>query len=171
MHGTTEKYTVGGFVTMERIGELPSAEKILAQNYVSDITPKQAQGSAWFSVTFGRDYIDPVTKMTRKGRIPVEAPLMPPGIYKLTSHISYVEKRTLSGEYYPFRSKPQSTHIVVEAGKWSILGHEVEVDESTQPLTVTAKFRQSGKDALPRLRSGGFYSFHPDFVIADPLPQ
>ena len=171
IHGRTEKYTIGGFAKLERIGEPPSTQKVSARTYVADISEEEAQGSKWYTATFGQDYIDPLTNMPRKGRITFDAPLLPPGIYKLTSQASYVEKLTLSGEYYPFRSKPQSTTIVVEAGKWSILGHEVKIDESTQPMTVAVHFWQSGKDALPRLRSGGFYSFNPDFVIADPLPK
>jgi hypothetical protein len=168
--GKTEKYTVFGFATLERISEPPGAGKVSSQAYVPNVTAQQAQGSAWFSAAFGDDYIDPVTLRSRKGRIPVNAPLMPPGIYRLTAQASVVEKRTLSGKYYPFRSPPQSTTVVVEAGKWTILWHKVLVDESTEPMTVTVDFGQSGQDALPRLRKSGGSSFSPEFVIADPLP-
>jgi hypothetical protein len=168
--GKTEKYTIRGFITMDRIGEPPGAGKVNAQAYVPNVSAQQAQGNAWFSTTFGDDYIDPATLSSREGRILIDAPLMPPGIYKLTAQASVVEKLTLFGKYYPFRSPPQSTTIVVEAGKWTVLWHKVKVDESTEPMTVTVDFGQSGQDALARLRKSGGSSFSPEFVIADPLP-
>lgn len=167
----TEKYTIFGLITMDRIGEPPGAGKVNAQAYVPSLSAQQAQGSAWFSVTFGSDYVDPVTLMSKKGRIPSDAPLMPPGLYKLTAQASAIEKSTLPGRYYPFRSPPQSTIIVVEAGKWSILNNSVvEIDESTQPMTVTIKITQAGKESLPGMRRSGGSSFSPEFLIADPLP-
>jgi hypothetical protein len=155
---------------LERIGEPPGVGKVEAKIHAPNVTPQQAQGSTWFSAAFGRDYIDPVTLRPREGRIPVNAPLMPPGVYKLTAQASVLEKLTRFGKYYPFRSPPRSTTIVIEAGKWTILWHKVMVDESTEPMTVTVDFGQSGQDALPRLRKSGGSSFSPEFVIADPLP-
>ncbi|WP_219210778.1 hypothetical protein [Variovorax boronicumulans] len=168
--GKTEKYTIFGFGTLERVGEPLGTGKVDAQAYVPGVTAQQAQGSAWFSAVFGDDYIDPATLMSRKGRIPTNAPLMPPGIYKLTAQASIVEKVSLPSKKYAFLSPPQSTNIVVEAGKWTILWHRVKVDESTEPMTVTVEFGQSGQDALPRLRKSGGSSFSPEFLIADPLP-
>ncbi|MGJ7541989.1 hypothetical protein [Variovorax sp. LT1R16] len=170
IHGETEKYRIHGFATLERIGEPPGVGKVNAQIYVPNVSAQQARGSAWFSVTFGSDYVDPVTLGAREGRIPFRAPLMPPGIYKVTAQASAVEKLTLFGKYYPFHSPLRSTTIVVEAGKWTVLWHKVMVDESTEPMTVTVDFGQSGQDALPRLRKSGGSSFSPEFVIADPLP-
>lgn len=171
IRGETEKYRILGFVTLERVGEPPGSSKVNAQAYVPGITAQQAKGSAWFSVTFGSDYVDPVTLRPREGRISAEAPLIPPGIYKLTAQASVVEKLySASPTYFPFRSPPQSTTIVVEAGKWSFLMYKVQVDESTQPLTITVDYWQAGKEMLPLMqKSAGFY-FSPDFVIADPLP-
>lgn len=171
IRGETNRYTIYGFSTLERVGEPPGMGKVNAKAYVPDLTAQEAQGSAWFSTTFGIDYVDPATLSSRKGRIPLLAPLVPPGIYKLTAQASVVkESFVLPGKYHPFRSPPQSTTIVVEAGKWTILWHTVKVDESTSPMTVTVEFGQSGQDALPRLRRSGGSSFSPEFVIADPLP-
>lgn len=166
--GVTEKYIISGFITLERIGEPPGVGKVNAQIYVPNVSAQQAQGSAWFSTTFGRDYIDSVTLRPREGRLPAHAPLMPPGIYKLTARATVVEKRARwPPEYAPFRSPPQSTTIVVEAGKWSILWQKVNVDESTEPITITVDFGQSGQ---AQLRKSGASSFSPEFLIADPLP-
>ena len=166
--GVTEKYIISGFITLERIGEPPGVGKVNAQIYVPNVSAQQALGSAWFSTTFGRDYIDPVTLRPREGRFPAQAPLMPPGIYKLTAQTTVVERRARWPlEYAPFRGPPQSTTIVVEAGKWSILWQEVKVDEGTEPITITVDFGQSGK---AQLRKSGGSSFSPEFVIADPLP-
>ena len=170
VYGSTEKYTIQGFSTLERMGEQPGAAKVNAQAYVPNVTAQEAQGSAWFNAVFGRDYIDPVTLRSREGLFPADAPLVPPGIYRLSARASVVEKLTLSGKYYPFRSPPQSTTIVVEAGKWTVLEQKIHVDESTEPMTITVDYWQAGKEMLPLKRKGGGSSFSPEFVIADPLP-
>ena len=45
--------------------------------------------------------------------------------------------------------------------------HGVKVDESTEPITITVDFGQSGQ---AQLRKSGASSFSPEFLIADPLP-
>jgi hypothetical protein len=71
---------------------------------------------------------------------------------------------------FPFHAPPTSTTIVVEAGKWSVLSGTLNVDESTEPMTVTFDVGQSGQEAMPRLRKRDYSIFTPAFVIADPLP-
>lgn len=167
----TDKYTIRGFITMERVGEPPGAGKVNAQAYVPDVSAQQAQGSTWFSATFGDDYVDPATLKAREGRILLLAPLFPPGIYNVTAQASSVATRTPPDTYRPFRSPAQSITVVLEAGKWSILKNSsVEIDESTQPMTVTVKIAQAGKESLAGMRKSGAFSFSPEFVIADPLP-
>ncbi|WP_435508952.1 hypothetical protein [Variovorax sp. LT1R16] len=106
---------------MERVGEPPGAGKVNAQAYVPEVSAQQAQGSAWFSATFGDDYVDPATLKSREGRIPLLASLFPPGIYKVTAQASSVVTTTFPDTYRPFRSPAQSATVVLEAGKWSIL--------------------------------------------------
>ncbi|RZL45842.1 MAG: hypothetical protein EOP74_00410 [Variovorax sp.] len=164
----TKKYAISGFVTLDRIGEPPGASKVDAKAYVPHVTAQKAQGSAWFSVTFGYDYIDPATLQPKEGRIPLIPPPIPPGIYMLTFQASAVSN--VFSKQFPFHAPPTSTTIVVEAGKWSVISGEVNVDESTEPMTVTFDVEQSGQDAMPRLRKRDSSIFTPEFVITDPLP-
>lgn len=167
----TKKYTILGFVTLDRIGEPPGASKVDAKAYVPDLSAQQARGSAWFSTTFGYDYIDPATLQSKysqkKGASPLYPPI-PPGIYRSTVQASVV--RDVFFKQFPFHAPPTSTTIVVEAGKWSVLSGKVNVDESTEPMTVTFDVGQSGQDAMPRVRKRDYSIFTPAFVIADPLP-
>ena len=78
--------------TIERIGELPGQPKVDALRYNPNLTQQQARGSHWFTITWGTNELDPETQMARKG-IPIESPkAVPPGLYRLTSRVSFIDK-------------------------------------------------------------------------------
>ena len=161
-----DKHWVWSRATIERISELPDRPKVDPRIYLPSLPDKDVQGSQWYKVTWGTDEIDPKTKLAGK-RFPIDEPSPPPGIYRLTSQVSYIG--LTPGRYTPFQGKPRTTTIAVEAGKTTILSYRTGVDPSTTPITAWVDVVQLGsEEALKLMRSNPAHTIHPDLRIAEP---
>ncbi len=159
-------YWVWSRATIERIAELPGQPKTDPLRYIPNLPADQARGSQWYTVTWGRDEIDPQTKLPRKG-ILIDEPSPPPGLYRLTSQVSFIG--LTPGRYTPFQGKPRTTTISVEAGKTTVSSYRTEVDTSTTPITAWVDVVQLGSaEALPLMYKNPNYRVSPHMQIADP---
>lgn len=161
------EYWIWSRRTIERIGELPGQPKVDALRYNPNLTQQQARGSQWFTATWGRDEIDPETQMARKG-IPIESPkAVPPGLYRLTSRVSFIG--LTPGRYTPFQGKPRTGLITIEAGKTTVLSYRTRVDTSTTPITAWVDVVQLGSaEALELMHKHPNYLVSPKIQIAEP---
>ena len=154
--------------TIERIGELPGQPKVDALRYNPNLTQQQARGSHWFTITWGTNELDPETQMARKG-IPIESPkAVPPGLYRLTSRVSFIDKGK-PHKYEPFQGKPRTSLITIEAGKTTVLSYRTGVDTSTTPITAWVDVVQLGSaEALELMHKHPNYLGSPKIQIAEP---
>ena len=166
-HPKLREYWVWSRATIERIGELPGQPKVDALRYNPHLTAEQARGSRWFSTSWGTDEIDPKTNMAGK-RFPIEPPSPPPGLYRLTSQVSFIDRGEFN-KYLPFQGKPRTTIISVEAGKTTVLSYRTGVDASTSPITAWVDVVQLGsQEALALMYKNPYYRVASDIQIAEP---
>ncbi|MDO5692242.1 MAG: hypothetical protein Q4G70_07155, partial [Pseudomonadota bacterium] len=132
-HPKNKEHWIWSRRTIERIGELPGQPKLDARLFNPQVTPEQARGSNWYTLTWGRGTIDPKTKLEQD--IPTSATSVPPGLYRLTSQVSFVDDGSVN-KYLPFQGQPRTTIISVEAGKTTVLSYRTGVDATTSPITA-----------------------------------
>ena len=108
------EYWIWSRQTIERIGELPGQPKVDALRYNPNLTQQQqARSSQWFTIIWGTNELDPETQIARKG-IPIESPkAVPPGLYRLISRVSFIDKGK-PHKYESFQGKPRTSLITIE---------------------------------------------------------
>ncbi|MDO5692734.1 MAG: hypothetical protein Q4G70_09680 [Pseudomonadota bacterium] len=167
---TKDGYWVWSRATIERIGELPGQPKLDARLFNPQVTEEQARGSNWFSITWGSNELDPKTGFPLKTISP-ENPSPPPGLYRLTSQVSFVDDGSVN-KYLPFQGQPRTTIISVEAGKTTVLSYRTGVDATTSPITAWVDVVQlPSSEALPRMYKHPNYLVSPRMQVAEPPGQ
>ena len=152
--------------SIERVAELPQHGKTDPLRNGISIPAESRQGKNTFTFTWGRGEIDSKTRLEKD--IPTMPPAAPPGLYRLTSQVSFIDKGQFN-KYLPFQGKPRTTTISVEAGKTTVLSYRTGVDTSTTPITAWVDVVQLGSaEALPLMYKNPNYRVSPNIQIAEP---
>ena len=130
-HPEVQGYWVWSRRTIERVGDLSEQPKVEIHRYASTLPSVDRNNSQRFITTWGTNELDPKTQNVKKG-VPIKAPSVPPGLYRLTSQVSFIDKGEFN-KYLPFQGKPRTTTISVEAGKTTVLSYRTGLDTSTPP--------------------------------------
>ncbi len=165
-HPKKQEYWIWSRRTIERIAELPGQPKTDPLRYIPNLPADQARSSQWYTTTWGNGKID--TKTNLEESIPAKDPSPPPGLYRLTSQVSFIDKGEFN-KYLPFQGKPRTTTISVEAGKTTVLSYRTGVETSTTPITAWVDVVQLGRaEALPLMYKNPNYLVSPHIQIAEP---
>ena len=166
-HPKMGEYWVWSRATIDRMGELAGQPKVDAHRYNPKLTNQEASGSQWYQTTWGSNELDPKTGFPLK-TISSGNPSPPPGLYRLTSQVSFIDKGEFN-KYLPFQGKPRTTTISVEAGKTTVLSYRTGLDTSTTPITAWVDVVQLGRaEALPLMYKNPNYLVSPHIQIAEP---